>query len=591
MNKTNKNDSTELSLVWEDIHWKETNQHVSKLQRYIFTASKEGDLKRVRKWQHLLLNSLSAKLIAVRTVTQDNLGKKTAGVDGIKSLTPTARIELARKLKVTGKCQPVRRVWIPKPGSMEKRPLGIPTIYDRALQALVKMALEPEWEGRFEPNSYGFRPGRSTRDAIKQIKICLDKKSKYVLDADIAKCFDRIDHEALLKKLGIQGKLRNQVRAWLKSGTLTSGIFEETQRGTPQGGLISPLLANVAFHGLETVIKEEMRKYSTMRWKGGGFMKPSERERSLNIIRYADDFVVMHEDKTVLLVVKSTIEFWLKEMGLEFKDSKTRIAHTLDPTLSEDQKAGFNFLGFHIQHYPASRRSYKNLGVSLGYRTVIVPSNESIKRHLVNISKLIKTKGNTQSELIRELNLVIRGWSRYFSTSSAHEGYQIFRKLDYLTYIKIRRWSTRITGSVKSSLLRFWHPIGTRKWVFSTNKQGSPLILANHIDVPVSIDKYVKVKGDASPFDGNIIYWTKRLQRFSGLPSRKAKLLRSQNGKCAFCNSLFQEGELLHEHHVVPLSLGGKDTFQNLQLVHSFCHHRIHGLHAMGSTPFLSENF
>src|ERR671932_331044 len=202
------------------------------------------------------MKSWSARALSVRRVTQDNNGKKTAGVDGVKSLSPAARLKLVNNLKLGSKVSPTRRVWIPKPGTEEKRPLGIPTMKDRALQALVKLALEPEWEARFELNSYGFRPGRSCQDAIGAIFNCIRYKNKYVLDADISKCFDKIDHEALLKKLNTSPTIRRQVRAWLKAGVMDGKQLFPTSEGTPQGGVISPLLANIALHGMENRIKQ-----------------------------------------------------------------------------------------------------------------------------------------------------------------------------------------------------------------------------------------------------------------------------------------------------------------------------------------------
>ena len=252
------NSNSEMNIEgWRDINWRKAEIYVFRLQKRIYSASRRGDVKRVRKLQRTRMRSWFNKVLAVRRVTQDNQGKKTAGVDGIKSLTPVERLKLAGELKLTGKSKPTRRVWIPKPGRDEKRPLGIPVMYDRALQAVVKAALEPEWEARFEPNSYGFRPGRSAHDAIKQIKTCIQGKAKFVLDADIAKCFDRINHTALLQKLNIMGKTRQQIRAWLKSGVIDQGVFTAVSEGTPQGGVISPLLANVALHGLEERIKQE----------------------------------------------------------------------------------------------------------------------------------------------------------------------------------------------------------------------------------------------------------------------------------------------------------------------------------------------
>jgi RNA-directed DNA polymerase len=256
MNKP-KSDLETNTEGWKAINWRQAERYVFKLQKRIFAASRCGDVKKVRKLQKTLMRSWSNRILSVRRVTQDNQGKKTAGVDGLKSLSPAERLELARELKLTGKSKPTRRVWIPKPGSNEKRPLGIPVMYDRALQAVVKSALEPEWEAIFEPNSYGFRPGRSCHDAIMQIKVCIQHKAKFVLDADIAKCFDRINHYELLQKLNTRGKVRRQVKSWLKSGVIDDGVFTATSEGTPQGGVISPLLANIALHGLEQRIEKE----------------------------------------------------------------------------------------------------------------------------------------------------------------------------------------------------------------------------------------------------------------------------------------------------------------------------------------------
>ncbi len=226
------NTDSQLNTVgWKDINWRKVERYVFKLQKKIYAASRRGDVKKVRKLQKTLMRSWCNKVLAVRRVTQDNRGKKTAGVDGIKSLSPEARLSLAGQLKLTGKSKPTRRVWIPKPGKDEKRPLGIPVMRDRALQALVKNALEPEWEAQFEPNSYGFRPGRSCHDAIWQIKNSIMNKSKFVLDADIAKCFDRINQDALLQKLGYRGKVRQQIKAWLNSGVIDQRVFTATSEG------------------------------------------------------------------------------------------------------------------------------------------------------------------------------------------------------------------------------------------------------------------------------------------------------------------------------------------------------------------------
>ncbi|MGH7866894.1 MAG: reverse transcriptase N-terminal domain-containing protein, partial [Candidatus Dormibacteraceae bacterium] len=262
---------------WSKLPWREIEQRVFQLQKRIYRASQRGDVKSVHKLQRLMMASWSARCLAVRRVTQDNRGKKTAGVDGVKSLTPSQRLALVRTLSLKRKAKPVRRVWIPKPRTTEKRPLGIPVMHDRAVQGLVKLALEPEWEAKFEPNSYGFRPGRSAHDAIQAIFAHIQHKPKWVLDADIAKCFDRIDHTALLAKLGTFPSMRRGIRQWLKAGLMEGGSLFPTAEGTPQGGVISPLLANIALHGMEDFIRNAYPQKS-----------------SVGTVRYADDFVLFH---------------------------------------------------------------------------------------------------------------------------------------------------------------------------------------------------------------------------------------------------------------------------------------------------------
>ncbi len=266
---------------WKHLSWKSFERQVFKLQKRIYQASRRGDVTTVHHLQRLLMRSWSAKCLAVRKVTQDNRGKKTAGMDGVKNLTPRQRLELAQRLTPYLKTRPVRRVWIPKPGKTEQRPLGIPTLANRAAQTLVRLALEPEWEVRFEPNSYGFRPGRSTHDAIEAIFNAIRYQPKYVLDADIAACFDRIAHSPLLNKLHTFPVLRRVIRTWLTAGVLDGGQLLTTDKGAPQGSAISPLLANVALHGLETSIQRAFplqKPGTSIRW------------RPL-VVRYADDCV------------------------------------------------------------------------------------------------------------------------------------------------------------------------------------------------------------------------------------------------------------------------------------------------------------
>ena len=236
------NQTETFRYKWEgsSIRWKTVEKTVFKLQKRIYRAAQQGNTPLVRKLQRLLLHSTHAKLLAIRKVTQDNRGKRTAGVDGKKALSNRARQQLLANLKLDTSTMPIRRVWIDKVGTSEKRPLGIPTIRDRVKQAWVKMALEPEWEARFEPNSYGFRPGRCCQDAIEAIFCAIHGKQAYVLDADIAGCFNTINHRALLDKLQTNPKLRRIIKAWLKAGIMEEGIIKANEQGTPQGGIIAP---------------------------------------------------------------------------------------------------------------------------------------------------------------------------------------------------------------------------------------------------------------------------------------------------------------------------------------------------------------
>ncbi len=244
--------SQAMRYEWNQLPWKKIQVKVFKLQRQIYRASQRGDVKLLHRLQRLLIKSWYARLLAVRRVTQDNRGRRTAGVDGVRRLTTAQRLKLVHRLREIPSASPLRRVWIAKPGKAEQRPLGIPVMTDRAAQALVKLALEPQWEAKFEPNSYGYRPGRSCHDAIEAIFIAIGRKPKYVVDADIAGCFDHISHQALLNKLNTYPALSKVIRNWLRSGILEAEVFQPTTAGTSQGSPLSPLLANVALHGLET---------------------------------------------------------------------------------------------------------------------------------------------------------------------------------------------------------------------------------------------------------------------------------------------------------------------------------------------------
>ena len=484
---------------WEEIDWHKLGRRIFKLQKRIYQASRNNNLILMRNLQKLLLRSKRAKLLAVKKVAQDNNGKNAAGIDGVKKLSSSQKMTLAHSLKLSEKCKPIRRVWIPKPGKSEKRPLGIPVMADRAKQALVKMALEPQWEAHFEPNSYGFRPSRSCWDAEQAIYSGLNKKDgAYVLDADISGCFDNIDHHQLLQKLNTFPKLRRVIKGWLKAGVMEGDSYYRPKAGTPQGGVISPLLANIALHGMEYEIKEafEQELFEYLKQRNKGYSSRATARKSLSVIRYADDFVIMHESKKIIVRVKQFVLQWLLKMGLQLKESKTKIVHTLKK--SSDNEAGFDFLSFNIRQYPTmSRKSGKVL--------LIKPSRKSQKMHRLSIAQMIKRKiAVTQEELIDSLNPIIKGWSNYFRTSCAN---RIFSQIDDYMFHRLWSWACKRHPNkgvhwIKS---KYFRRCNENSWRFAT---ASGKILVLHSDI--RIKRHIKIKGLHSPYDGDTEYWSRR---------------------------------------------------------------------------------
>lgn len=576
------------NLAWESVDWQKVHNRVLRLQRRIYKAQTNGPRSRVHWLQKSLINSLDAKLFAVRLVTTRNktlVSHKTHGVDSQVIVTSSLKMTLAQNLELNGKASSIKKVWISKLGKTDKRPLGIPTIQDRAKQALAKLALEPEWEAVFEPNSYGFRPGRSAHDAIEALFLSLHHdKPKWFFDADIRKCFDNIDHSYLLSKLQTFPKMEEQINAWLRAGIFEEyanipkiepslkGIYHITKGLTKnyvfcpvKEGMISPLLSNIALHGLEYHLKDYVGNLSFKLFPKRDRKEKDARIKSLSVVRYADNFVVIHPQREILDFCVGETQKWLSNVGLEISAEKSVV---------KDCRESFNFLGFSITLVKKNQNRYK---------VKIVPSRESQLCYLDKVRTIINYNRSVSTyELIGMLRPIVIGWANYFRFC---ECANTFEKQSHLLFQMIRHWVFRRHPqegrlTVKE---RYW-PSRRTYYYDETQHQGNWVLCGKTLYKGLPVEnflphmywihsqKFVKIEGTKSAFDSDHPYWALRNSKYSAYPLRVSKLYKFQNGICTICKGNFDTFSKLEVDHIVPKALGGKDVYSNLQLLHESCH-------------------
>lgn len=577
--KDNKGTNYGNDFSWYDISWKNVDFQVKRLRCRIFKYSKEGNYKKLRQLQRLMVHSKSNLLVSVRRVTSISKGRKTPGIEKIIALNPVDRMKLVNEIAGMDLRNwvplTVKRLFILK-ANKKLRPLGIPTIKDRVIQAIIKNALEPEWEAKFEPTSFGFRPGKTYHDAMHRLHTLLSPKDRlWVVEGNIKGCFDSINHKYLLDTIG-GFPYKDLIEKWLKAGVLFEGVFFETVNGTPQGSVMSALLANIALHGIEKDLNIKSSAQNSI----------NKRENPLNrtIIRFANDFVVLCPSLEISQKTVSDLKAILAKRGLLLNDEKTKITNTFD---------GFDFLGFNVRHVLKLGHKHRYIGdLSKGISgefansvsTLIVPSDKCLSSIKARISSVFRdNRGKSAFNLISTLNPIIRGYcesKRTFPFSQASRSLQHFLFLHIMAWLKRKHPKKSTAWVVSKYFIRYRTSFIDSNWTFRCPFTG----MINFQFIWFSSSRFwPPVFGNASPDDPELVqYW---IDRQSKLFSCKVvdmfsnfdrMLAESQGLMCPICSqSLFSDSQL-HRHHIVPKKDGGTDKASNLVLVHLHCHHHLH---------------
>jgi RNA-directed DNA polymerase len=538
---------------WALIDWKLVYRNVRVVQKRLAKATQESNWRRVKALQRMLTRSFSAKALAVKRVTE-NQGSKTGGVDNQLWDTPQKKTTAIAQLKKQRyRPLPLRRVYIPKSNG-KLRPLGIPCMIDRAQQALHLLALDPVLESVSDPNSYGFRKNRCTADAMEQIfrQTCRKVSAQWILDADIEGFFDQISHNWIVDHVRMDQSI---LRKWLKSGVIERGQLLATTAGTPQGGIISPAIANWTLNGLETQL------FAHLKAKWGG----AKTERSkVGVTRYADDFVVTGASKELLETdIKPWIETFLAERGLRLSAAKTRIVHIDD---------GFDFLGWNFRKYSG--------------KLLIKPSKKNVQTFYERLRKFIGSHSTAkQEDLIRLLNPMLRGWAQYHSHAVAKK---TFARLESLLYWRLWAWAKRRhpTKSARWIRRKYWRTVSGRHWVFAADvatPDGGNAVMELYSLSATPIERHRKIKGAYHPYDPSWEMYGETLRQERMLKNMRyrkewCKLYADQRGLCGLCGYEMDMDTGWHDHHIEYRVDGGSNALNNRVLVHPTCHQQIHCL-------------